>query len=61
MIRFLTTALIALMTCAPVKTERNSLRAPAYPIITIDPNTSAWSAADHLYDEDLKGGNLGVK
>ena len=30
------------------------MRAPAYPIITIDPNTSAWSAADNLYDEDLR-------
>lgn len=38
--------------------ERNTLRAPAYPIITIDPNISAWSAADHLYDEDLRHWSL---
>ena len=29
---------------------RNELRAPAYPLVTIDPFTSAWSAADRLYD-----------
>lgn len=28
----------------------NDLRAPDYPLVTIDPYTSAWSAADHLYD-----------
>ncbi|MDR3184111.1 MAG: DUF4965 domain-containing protein [Prevotellaceae bacterium] len=27
-----------------------SLRAPAYPLVTIDPYTSAWSAGDQLYD-----------
>ncbi|GHE36698.1 glutaminase family protein [Sphingobacterium griseoflavum] len=27
----------------------NSLRAPAYPLISIDPNVSAWSASDQLY------------
>lgn len=27
-----------------------SLRAPAYPLITIDPYTSIWSASDNLYD-----------
>ena len=29
---------------------RNELRAPAYPLVTIDPFTSTWSAADRLYD-----------
>ena len=29
---------------------RNELRAPAYPLVTIDPFTSAWSAVDNLYD-----------
>ena len=32
----------------------NSLRAPAYPLVSIDPNTSAWSAADHLYDNPVQ-------
>ncbi|WP_321290080.1 glutaminase domain-containing protein [uncultured Sunxiuqinia sp.] len=30
------------------------LRAPAYPLITIDPYTSAWSMTDKLYDEPVK-------
>jgi len=29
-------------------------RAPAYPLITIDPYTSAWSTSDHLYDSPVK-------
>ena len=32
----------------------NTLRAPAYPLVSIDPNTSAWSAADHLYDAPVQ-------
>ena len=32
---------------------RNELRAPAYPLVTIDPFTSAWSAVDNLYDASV--------
>ena len=39
-------ALASCQSAAPV----SELRAPAYPLVTIDPYTSAWSAADHLYD-----------
>ncbi|WP_423130287.1 glutaminase family protein [Gaoshiqia sp. Z1-71] len=35
----------------PVTTE---LRAPAYPLVTIDPYTSAWSMTDQLYDQPVK-------
>lgn len=42
----------------PAKKEvniiKNELRAPAYPLVTIDPNTSAWSAADNLYDNQVQ-------
>ena len=32
----------------------NTLRAPATPLVTIDPYTSAWSFADNLYDEGIR-------
>lgn len=35
----------------PVTTE---LRAPAYPLVTIDPYTSAWSETDNLYDGPVR-------
>jgi hypothetical protein len=33
---------------------KNNLRAPAYPLVTIDPYTSAWSFTDNLYDDNVK-------
>ncbi|MCI1639714.1 MAG: DUF4965 domain-containing protein [Bacteroidales bacterium] len=32
----------------------NGLRAPAYPLVTIDPYISAWSCSDKLYDSQVK-------
>ncbi|WP_224996259.1 DUF4964 domain-containing protein [Cesiribacter sp. SM1] len=31
-----------------------TFRAPAYPLVTIDPYTSAWSMADKLYDDPVR-------
>lgn len=33
---------------------KNDLRAPAWPLVTIDPYTSAWSMSDNLYDGSVK-------
>jgi hypothetical protein len=33
---------------------KNDLRAPAYPLITIDPYTCAWSFTDKLYDDPVR-------
>src|SRR5690606_7988666 len=33
---------------------KNDLRSPACPLITIDPNTSAWSYTDNLYDDAVR-------
>lgn len=33
---------------------KNELRAPAYPLVTIDPYTSAWSTTDNLYDGSIR-------
>lgn len=48
-------ALLSGCASAP-KTEhiKNDLRASAYPLVTIDPYTSAWSFTDHLYDAPVK-------
>ncbi|WP_163708732.1 glutaminase family protein [Mangrovibacterium lignilyticum] len=37
-----------------VQTITTELRAPAYPLITIDPYTSAWSESDNLYDSPVR-------
>lgn len=50
-------SLFLLASCAetkkatPVVTTTKNLRAPAYPLVTIDPYTSAWSTTDQLYDD----------
>ncbi|MCH7408516.1 DUF4965 domain-containing protein [Belliella sp. DSM 111904] len=44
--------------CAPSSAQMEdtgaSLRAPAFPLITIDPYISAWSTSDNLYDTPIK-------
>lgn len=48
---------ISLLSCdgkQRVAVKNNSLRAPGYPLITIDPYTSAWSLTNNLYDEQVK-------
>jgi hypothetical protein len=48
---FLVLAALLAVSCKPCcEHVRNELRAPAYPLVTIDPFTCAWSAADRLYD-----------
>ncbi|MDR0714968.1 MAG: DUF4965 domain-containing protein [Bacteroidales bacterium] len=47
-------ALISCSTSLENKQIKNDLRAPACPLITIDPYTSAWSFTDHLYDSPVK-------
>lgn len=51
----------ALLSCTQVKVTEvytaaadNSLRAPAVPLVTIDPYTSAWSFTDKLNDEPVR-------
>lgn len=45
---------IALYSCAQKEEAGQSFRAPAYPLVTIDPYTSAWSTSDQLFDTPVK-------
>ena len=44
---------LAFAACSSYEQVQNDLRAPAYPLITIDPYTSAWSPTDNLYDSQV--------
>ena len=49
--------LLALAGCGKQKhypVLKNNLRAPAYPLVTIDPYTSAWSMTDKLYNDQVR-------
>lgn len=49
-----TAAAVIMASCSAPEAVKNDLRAPAYPLITIDPYTSAWSTTDRLYDSQVK-------
>lgn len=46
--------LMFLMGCKELEPIKNEMRAPAYPLVTIDPFTSAWSMTDKLYEDDVR-------
>src|SRR5574344_2894435 len=50
-------AALMLVTAISLSAKRpapNALRAPAYPIVTIDPYMSAWSISDRLYSSTIR-------
>ena len=46
-------AILSFAACTP-EHQASQVRASAYPLITIDPYTSAWSASDNLYDTNVQ-------
>lgn len=46
-------AALAFQACAP-KHEASLIRPSAYPLVTIDPYTSAWSVTDNLFDSQVQ-------
>ena len=50
---FAIAALLAAVAQAP-EAEASRLRAPAYPLVTIDPYTNVWSMTDTLYADDTR-------
>lgn len=46
--------LLCMIGTASAQSQKSQLRAPAYPLVTIDPNTSAWSYTDKLYESTIK-------
>ena len=54
MIKLFTFVLIALAAAATPSKDINNLRAPAYPLVSIDPYTNGWSMADKLYGDDVR-------
>jgi hypothetical protein len=55
---FLTVIVLCSLSCGtsgiPAPGTPNTLRAPAYPLVTIDPCTSAWSFTDQLFDGPVR-------
>ncbi|MCF0176535.1 MAG: DUF4965 domain-containing protein [Bacteroidales bacterium] len=50
----LSLAVIFASGCSTTPAVVNPVRATAYPLVTIDPYTSAWSMTDNLYDSPVK-------
>lgn len=51
--RLLMAAAAIATACNSARPVKSDLRAPAFPLITIDPYTSAWSASDELYGSTI--------
>lgn len=47
-------ASVAVSCNGDIEPIKNDLRAPAWPLVSIDPYTSAWSMSDNLYESSVK-------